>query len=304
VADAEAVDLAAERAEQELGPIDLWVNVAMTTVFASVAETTAAEFERATRVTYLGQVHGTMAALRHMRRRDRGVIISVGSALAFRGIALQAPYCGAKVATRGFHECVRTELRHEGSNIRVAQVHLPAVNTPQFGWCRNRTGRHPMPVPPMYQPEVAADAIVAVANRPRRQRIVGTWNWVLVQMSKLLPGVLDHYAAATTVDGQLTDMPSDPTDPGNLFEPLDDADGGDRGARGIFSHRSGGVLDTSFLRALPATAGDFVHAVKARAAEVRHDWQPGGSAGGEEEHPGVTAGGATDHRAPQPISRQ
>jgi short-subunit dehydrogenase len=269
VADAEAVEAAADRTEAQLGEIDVWCNVAMTTIFAPVSDITAEELERATRVTYLGQAHGTMAALRRMRARDRGVIVSVGSALAFRAIALQAPYCGAKFATRGFHESVRTELRHENSNVRVAQVHLPAVDTPQFDWCRNRTGRQPMPVPPMYRPEVAARAIVAVAMRPRRQRIVGVWNWGIVQLSKVAPGVLDHFAAATTVGGQLTDEPTDPDAPGNLYQPLDDDV--DRGASGSFGDQTGGVLAPPFLASMPATLVDAGRALGARCREVAGD---------------------------------
>ncbi len=281
VADARAVDRAAERVEQALGPIGVWVNVAMTTVFAPLEQITADEFERATRVTYLGQVHGTMSALRRMRPRDRGVVVSVGSALAFQSIALQAPYCGAKFACRGFHDSVRAELRHAGSAIRVAQVHLPAVNTPQFGWCRNKMGRHSMPVPPIYQPEVAAKVIVDVARRPRRQRIVGVWNRGLVQLSKVFPGPIDHFVAATTVDGQQTDEEVDADAPDNLNRPLDGRDGRDRGAHGVFDERAGGMLDRRFLASLPRTALDAVRALGARACEVGADWlAPGGSGGG------------------------
>ena len=173
VAGANDVEGAALRVESELGDIDVWVNFAMTTIFAPVTTIDTAEFERATRVTYLGQVHGTLAALRRMRTRDRGVIVSVGSALAFRSIALQSAYCGAKFACRGFHDSVRVELRRDASAIRVCQVHLPALDTPQFGWCRNLLGRRPMPVPPIYDPAVAAEAIVGVVDRPRRERVVG-----------------------------------------------------------------------------------------------------------------------------------
>ena len=274
VADADAVEDAAERVEQELGPIDVWVNVAMTTVFAPIEEIAPEEFERATRVTYLGQVHGTMAALRRMRPRDRGVVVSAGSALAFVGIALQAPYCGAKFAVRGFHESVRTELRHTGSRVRVAQVHLPALNTPQFDWCRNKMGRHAMPVPPMYPPETAARAIAATAASPRRQRIVGTWNWALVQLAKAFPGMIDHYAAATTVDGQQTEEPVPTGAPDNLYEPLDGPHGEDHGAHGSFGDRSGGVLDPTFVRSLPGTARDAGRAVVARGRELLDDWFP------------------------------
>jgi hypothetical protein len=202
------------------------------------------------------------------------VIISVGSALAFRSIALQAPYCGAKFASRGFHESVRTELRHDGSRVRVCQVHLPAVNTPQFGWCRNKMGRHSMPVPPMYQPEVIADTIAKVAERPRRQRVIGTWNWGLVHLSKMFPGIIDHYAARTTVDSQQTEQRTDPTAPGNLFDPQDGPDGEDRGARGIFDDQVGGVRAKAFLTSLPQVAVDAVASLGLRAREVLADWGP------------------------------
>ena len=270
VADAAAVEAAADRIEEEFGPIEVWVNVAMTTIFSPLSEISASEFERATRVTYLGQVHGTMAALRRMRPRDRGVVVSVGSALAFRAIALQSPYCGAKFATRGFHDAVRAELRHEGSEVRIAQVHLPAVDTPQFEWCRNRLDRHPMPVPPIYPPELCARVIVAVARRPRRQRIVGWWNRALIQLDKVVPGVLDHFAARATWEGQQTDEPAGPDQEGNLFEPLDEV--ADRGASGAFGDQDGGMLEWSFLRSIPTTAADLGRATVGRCREVAGDW--------------------------------
>jgi len=279
VADADAVERAADAVEAELGPIDVWVNNAMTTVFARIADVTAEEFERATRVTYLGQVHGTMAAMRRMRARDRGVIVSVGSALAFRSIALQAPYCGAKFATRGFHDAVRAELRNDGSGVRIVQVHLPAVDTPQFGWCRNRMGRAAMPVPPIYRPEVVARVIVGAALKPRRQRLVGVWNALLIRANAVAPGVLDHFAARTTVDSQQTEQRVDDRD-GNLFEPLDGPGGRDHGATGGFGDQTGGMLDPSFLRSLPATAGNLLVAVWARGAEIVRD------AGGRMPSPG------------------
>jgi short-subunit dehydrogenase len=269
VADASSVDAAADRIENELGPIDAWINVAMTTIFAPVSDISAAEFQRATDVTYLGQVHGTMAALARMRPRDRGVIVSVGSALAFRAIALQSPYCGAKFACRGFHGAVRAELRHDKSAVRVAQVHLPAVDTPQFGWCRNRLDRHPMPVPPIYSPETCARVIVAVARRPRRQRIVGWWNRGLIQLDKVAPGVLDHFAARATWDSQQTDEPADPSAPGNLFDPVD-ADV-DHGAHGTFGDQDRGMREPSFLRSLPGTAVDVCRAAIDRCREVVAD---------------------------------
>ena len=173
VADAGAVEAAADRVERELGPIDVWVNNAMATVFAEVWETEPEEFRRATEVTYLGSVWGTMAALRRMRPRDRGVIVQVGSALAYRGIPLQAAYCGGKHALQGFLESLRTELMHDGSHVQLTMVQLPALNTPQFTWSRAKMPHEPQPVPPIFQPEVAADAIVFAANHPRREMMVG-----------------------------------------------------------------------------------------------------------------------------------
>ena len=266
VADADAVDAAASTFERELGPIDVWVNNAMTTVFAPVDELTAGEIERATKVTYLGQVHGTLAALQRMRSRDRGTIVFVGSALSYRGIPLQAPYCAAKFAVRGFHESLRTELIHDGSSVRTTIVHLPAVNTPQFGWCRTRVDRHPMPVPPIYQPELVARRIVSAAECPPRQRVIGVWNWALIRLSQLMPGIADHYMAATGVDGQLTDRTIDPDRPDDLYAAVDDDH--DVGAHGIFDDHAHGLLSPSFLRTLPSQLAEFGRALKARSSEV------------------------------------
>jgi NAD(P)-dependent dehydrogenase (short-subunit alcohol dehydrogenase family) len=271
VADAAAVEAAAARVEDELGPIDVWVNNAMTTVFAPVDEITPEEFERATAVTYLGQVHGCLAAIRRMKPRDRGVIVNVGSALAYRGIPLQAPYCGAKFAVRGFTDSLRSELRQDGSAVRVAMVHLTAIDTPQFGWCRSKLPNHPQPVPPIYPPERAAASIVAVALDGRRHDIVGSWNWLIIQGNKLMPGVLDLYAAATGRDSQQTDQPVPADRPDNLFEPVDGAGGGDVGAHGIFGDRAGGVLDPAFLRDLPQALGTLAASGVHRAVDVaRH----------------------------------
>jgi NAD(P)-dependent dehydrogenase (short-subunit alcohol dehydrogenase family) len=272
VADMAAVDAAASVVERQLGPIDVWVNNAMTTVFAPVSKLTAGEIERATDVTYLGQVHGALAALERMRPRDRGTIVFVGSSLAYRGIPLQSAYCAAKFAVRGFHDSLRTELLHEGSSIRTTIVHLPAVNTPQFGWCRTRVDRHPMPVPPIYQPELVARRIVSAAQRPPRQRIVGSWNWSLIQLSKLMPGVADHYMAATGVDGQLTEQPIPPDRPDDLVAPVDTDR--DFGTHGMFDARAGGLMSPSFLRTLPSQAGALGRAVRARAAECRRRIRP------------------------------
>lgn len=266
VADMAQVDAAAEAIERELGPIEVWINNAMTTVFARIRDLTADEIRRATEVTYLGQVHGTLAALARMRTRDRGTIVFVGSALAYRGIPLQSAYCASKFAVRGFYESLRTELLEERSGIQVSIVHLPAVNTPQFEWCRARVDRHPMPVPPIYQPELIARRIVAAAQSPPRQRVVGTWNWLVIQLANAMPGVADHYMAATGVEGQLTERPIAPDRPDGLLTPADDRR--DFGARGEFGDRSRGVLTPDFLRSVPAQVAALGRAIRARTAEV------------------------------------
>jgi NAD(P)-dependent dehydrogenase (short-subunit alcohol dehydrogenase family) len=266
VSDHAALATAADAVESELGPIDVWVNNAMTTVFGRVSEITAEEFERATRVTYLGQVWGTMVAVARMRPRDRGTIVSVGSALAFRGIPLQSAYCGAKFGVRGFHDSLRTELIDEGSSIRITEVHLPAINTPQFGWCRSKLRFHPQPVPPIYQPEVAAQAIASAAEDPPRHQLLGTWNWLLVRLSQLMPGVGDHYLARTGVGSQKTGTEIREDRPDDLFRPLDDDQ--DYGAHGIFGDRTGGALRPRFLRTVPGMFVDFLASVRSRALAV------------------------------------
>ena len=236
----EAVDRAAEQAEQELGPIDVWVNDAMATVFAPFDEIEPAEYRRSTEVTYLGCVWGTRAALRRMRPRDRGVIVQVGSALAFRGIPLQAPYCGAKHAIEGFSESLRAELLHDHSKVRVSMVHLPALNTPQFEIGRTKLPRHPQPVPPIYQPEVAAEAIVWISEHRRRQLYVGGPTLKTVLGNRVAPALVDRYLARTGYKGQQTDEPVDPDRPDNLFELVP----GDHGTRGRFGEgaRSASVV--------------------------------------------------------------
>ncbi|MFN3661581.1 SDR family oxidoreductase [Yoonia sp.] len=223
VADAGAVFDAAMRCEAELGPIDVWVNNAMTTVFAPVADLTPEEVHRVTEVTYLGYVHGTMAALRHMQRRDHGVIVQVGSALAYRGIPLQSAYCGAKHAIRGFTDTLRAELVHSESGIRLTAVHLPAVNTPQFDWARTHRTKLPRPVAPVYTPETAARAILNAARHPEREYWLGGTSLLTILANMLFPGLLDRQLARDAVDGQ--DRPQDvPTDrPDNLFSPVSDA---------------------------------------------------------------------------------
>jgi short-subunit dehydrogenase len=266
VADWEQVDAAAQLITDELGPIDVWINNAMTTVFATIVDTRPEELRRATEVTYFGQVHGTMAALERMRPRNAGTIVSIGSALAYRGIPMQSSYCGSKFAVRGFMESLRCELIAEGSNITVTQVHMPAMNTPQFGWCRAKTDTHPMPVAPIYQPERCAAAVMRAIDRGRRQKIYGVWNWMLVQMNQVMPGVGDHYMGRTGIESQLTDIPIDADRPDSLDDPLDDAR--DFGARGIFDDRTGGMLTWNFVSMLPATMASAGGAGVARLSEI------------------------------------
>jgi NAD(P)-dependent dehydrogenase (short-subunit alcohol dehydrogenase family) len=236
VADPAAVEAAAQRAEDELGPIDVWVNDAMAAVLAFVHETDPADFKRVTEVTYLGCVHGTMAALKRMRPRNRGVIVQVGSALSYRAIPLQASYCGAKFAIRGFTDALRTELEHEGSGVRVTMVQLPGLNTPQFTWVRTTLRKQPQPVPPIYRPEVAARGIVLAAERPRRELWVGGSTVVTILGNKLAPWFADWYLARTNVKAQQADTPLDPGRPDYLYEPLDDDE--DRGPHGPFGDQA------------------------------------------------------------------
>src|SRR3954470_4140313 len=233
VADAAAGERTADTAESEFGPIDIWINVAMTTVFAFFDDIEPDEFRRATEVTYLGSVWGLQAALRRMAPRDRGTIVQVGSALAFRGIPLQAPYCGAKHAVQGFTESVRTELLHDGSNVRIATVQLPAHNTPQFNWGRNRMPKRPQPVPPIYQPEVAAEAIVHAATHRDRQLWVGWPSIATAAANAIAPALVDRYLARTGFKSQQTEEPEQPR-PDNLFESVD----GDYGAHGRFDDKA------------------------------------------------------------------
>src|SRR3954471_16307690 len=239
VADHEAVFAAAQRVEDELGPIDVWVNVAFSSVFAPFDEIKPEEFRRATEVTYLGYVWSTMAALRHMRSRDRGAIVQVGSALAYRGIPLQTAYCGAKHAIQGFHESLRCELLHEKSGVRVTMVQMPAVNTPQFSWLLPRLPRHAQPVPPIYQPELAAEAILYAADHPqRREYWVGSTTTATLLANAVAPGLLDRYLARTGFKGQQTDQPQDPDAPQNLWAPADGGRGEDFGAHGEFDDQA------------------------------------------------------------------
>lgn len=234
VADAAQVEEAAERVERELGPIDIWVNNAMTTIFAPFMKITPEEFKRATEVTYLGFVHGTMSALRRMQPRNRGTIVQVGSALAYRSIPLQSPYCGAKHAMVGFTDSIRSELIHDNSRVHITVVHLPAMNTPQFSWCRTRMKRSPQPVPPIFEPEVAARAIVWAAHHRRREIFVGWPTVVVIEGQKMFPGLGDRYLAKFGYESQLTPSLVSPNRPDNLFEPAE----GDFAAHGAFGDRA------------------------------------------------------------------
>ena len=223
VADGAAVDDAAAQIEHTLGPIDVWVNNAMATAFAPVAALTPEEMLRATQVTYLGQVHGTMAALRRMRDRNRGTIVNVGSALAYRAIPLQSAYCAAKFAVRGFTDALRSELLHDGLRVHVTMVQLPALNTPQFDWALNKMKRRPQPVPPIFQPEVAAWAILFAATHRRREIWVKWPTFKAIIANVVAPSVLDRYLARQGYDGQMTSEPVGPDAPVNLFQaPLGD----------------------------------------------------------------------------------
>ena len=236
VADHDAIEAAAESVERELGPIDLWINNAMASVLAPIRETTPDEFRRVTDVTYLGAVWGTLAALRRMLPRDRGVIVLVGSALAYRGIPLQAAYCGAKHAMQGFYDSLRTELLHDGSNVKATMVQLPAVNTPQFAWVRNRLPNRAQPVPPIFQPELIAEGIAWAADHPDATRELNI-GWPAVKAiigNKLVPGYADRVLARTGYSSQQTDEPEDPNRPDNLWHPVDGPGGGDFGAHGEF----------------------------------------------------------------------
>jgi NAD(P)-dependent dehydrogenase (short-subunit alcohol dehydrogenase family) len=239
VADFAAVDEAAERVEKELGPIDLWVNDAFSSVFAPFTEISMDEFTRITQVTYLGYVYGTRAALSRMLPRDRGTIVQVGSALAYRGIPLQTAYCGAKHAIQGFNESLRVELLHEGSNVHVTMVQMPAVNTPQFGWVISRLPNRAQPVPPIYQPEIAAQAVVYAADHPKRREYwVGGSTAATLMANAVAPGLLDRYLARTGFKSQQSDQKRDPNQPGNLWHPVDDQRGPDEGAHGDFDSQA------------------------------------------------------------------
>jgi NAD(P)-dependent dehydrogenase (short-subunit alcohol dehydrogenase family) len=236
VADAEAVENAAARVEEEFGPIDVWVNNAMNSVFSPVRETKAEEFRRVTEVTYLGYVHGVLAALKRMQPRDHGTIVNVGSALAYRGIPLQAAYCGAKHAIQGFTESLRTELINDGSNIHLTEVHLPAINTPQFRWVKSRLPNKSQPVPPIFQPELAADAILLAIDERRREVWLAWPVFKTILGNMVAPWYVDRKLASDGIEGQqLEDEPYEER-PHNLWEPVDEHE--DYGAHGVFDDRA------------------------------------------------------------------
>jgi NAD(P)-dependent dehydrogenase (short-subunit alcohol dehydrogenase family) len=239
VAEYDELDAAATQVEQEFGPIDVWVNVGFTAVFAPFHEVSAAEFRRVTEVSYLGYVYGTMVALARMRPRDRGTIVQCGSALGSRAIPLQSAYCGSKHAVNGFTESVRVELLHDKSNVKITIVQMPAVNTPQFSWVLSRLPEHPQPVPPIYQPEVAARGLVYAAEHPaRKQYWVGAVTVGTLLGQKLAPALLDRYLARTGYSSQQTGDAIDSHRADNLWSPADGPDGRDYGAHGIFDKRS------------------------------------------------------------------
>lgn len=234
VADADAVERAAARVEDEFGPLDIWINNAMVSVFSPFAEMNPDEYKRVTEVTYLGYVYGTMSALKRMIPRDRGTVLQVGSALAYRAIPLQSAYCGAKHAIQGFTESIRSELIHDGSNVKLTMVQLPAVNTPQFSWVKSRLHGKPQPVPPIYQPEVIAKAIAWAAQNPPRELYVGLSTVIAIEGNKFFPHFGDWYLGKTGYDSQQTHEPDNPSRPNNLWEPV----GGDHGAHGAFDARA------------------------------------------------------------------
>jgi NAD(P)-dependent dehydrogenase (short-subunit alcohol dehydrogenase family) len=234
VADHDAVEQAASEVERAFGPIDIWVNNAMLSVFSAIMEMQPDEYRRVTDVTYLGTVWGTLAALRRMKPRDRGAIVQVGSALAYRGIPLQSAYCAAKHAMQGFHDSLRSELIHDGSRVRVVMVNMPALNTPQFRWVKSRLPRKGQPVPPIFQPEVAAEAIVWAAYSGRREINVGLPTSTVIIGNNFMPGLGDEYLAKHGYDSQMTDEPEDPNRADNLWQPLP----GDAGAHGVFDDRA------------------------------------------------------------------
>lgn len=276
VADDEAVERAADQVERELGPIDIWINNAMASMIAPALDMTAAEFRRVTEVTYLGYVHGTLAALRRMKPRNRGAIVQVGSALAYRSIPLQSAYCGAKHAMKGFTEALRCELLHDRLNIRLNMVQLPAVNTPQFEWIRSRMPNQPQPVPPIYQPEVIADAVYWSAHHDRREMLVGVTTMRAVWAEKFIPGLLDRYLANMGYESQQTSEPVASDRQDNLMKPVPE----DYGAHGRFDE---GAIDFSLQSWLDRHQGWVIGGAMALVAvSAAYQFSREGNAASEE----------------------
>jgi short-subunit dehydrogenase len=234
VGDPDAVEQAASSVEDQFGPIDIWINNAMLSVFSPVKEMLPEEYKRVTEVTYLGVVYGTLAALKRMLPRDRGTIVQVGSALAYRSIPLQSAYCAAKHAIAGFTDSLRCELIHDKSSVHVTMVHMPALNTPQFGWVKSRLHYKAQPVPPIFQPEVGAKAVYWAAHHSRRELYVGLSTVEAIVGNKIAPQLLDYYLGRTGYDSQQTSEPEDPNRPNNLWKPVP----GDHGAHGVFDSRA------------------------------------------------------------------
>lgn len=253
MADADQVEAAASQVEEAFGPIDIWINVAMASVFSPVKEMKPEEYKRVTEVAYLGYVYGTLAALHRMLPRDRGRIIQIGSALAYRGIPLQSAYCGAKHAIQGFTESLRCELIHDKSNVKITMVQLPAVNTPQFEWVKSRLPHKAQPVPPIYQPEVIADGVTYVVDHYRRQLFIGLSTVITIQANKLVPGFGDRYLGKTGFKSQQTGQPADPNAPNNLWKPVDDDK--DHGAHGTFDDRATGKSQQLWMDTHPGLLG-------------------------------------------------
>jgi NAD(P)-dependent dehydrogenase (short-subunit alcohol dehydrogenase family) len=274
VSDPASLEAAAQQVEDTLGPIDVWVNNAMTSVFSPVREMTPDEYKRVTEVTYLGYVYATLAALRRMTPRNRGVIIQVGSALAFRGIPLQSAYCGAKHAIQGFTESLRAELLHDKLRIRVPMVHLPAMNTPQFDWVKSRLPHRAQPVPPIFQPEVAAAAILWMSHHPHRHHLYVGWPTLkTIWGNRLVPWYVDRYLAAHGYDAQQTDQPEDPDRRDNLWAPLS----GDHGPHGRFGRRASSISPytwtTKHRVALGLAAAGAAGAALTLLAGARKPWR-------------------------------
>lgn len=272
VSDPDQVERAAERAEAEFGWIDVWINVAMVTVLAKTWDVTPEEFRRVTEVNYLGAVHGTLAALKRMRPRDRGTIINVGSALAFRGIPLQAPYCASKAALENFGESLYVELLHEDSNIRFGEVHLPGINTTQFIWGRNKTDKAPQPVPPMYQPEVAARGIVWAADEGRRTTWIAASTPLTIWANRFFRGLVARNLAKSGIKKQKTNKPASARPADNLFEPADqDVDHGSHGPFDDQAHEHSLFDLVSQNRAKVAAGAVAVLAAASAVVANRHD---------------------------------